>query len=197
MNPFLNGTLTGHGCGREPGGRRGGPHPVRVGHRGVQHRHVRPIPAAAAQPQAGVRHPVRAAGLGALPPPDTWAGNKPCWASLGELGWEGCADEEVPLSSCGLNPPTPASPRIASPAKPPPPRETQTPCRAPPPPKPTQPKKTPPPKPKSFESGSSSSSDQPLPRGHGKGKGRQPLQQKRCEEPPSLEGDESPDPPAW
>ena len=65
---------------------------------------------------------------------DTWAANMPCCASLGELGWEGCADEEILLSSCGLSPPTPGSPRSTSPAKPPPPRrETQTPCPAPPP----------------------------------------------------------------
>ena len=36
---------------------------------------------------------------------DTWAANTPCWASLGELGSEGCGDEEILLSSCGLNPP--------------------------------------------------------------------------------------------
>ena len=126
---------------------------------------------------------------------DTWAANTPCWASLRELAWVGCADEEILLSSCGLSPPTPGSPSSTSPAKPPPPRqETQTPCAAPTP-KPTQPKKPPPPpKSKSFESGSSSSSDQEHPCGHGKGvKGKQPQQQKRREEPPSLEGDESPD----
>ena len=65
----------------------------------------------------------------------------------------------------------------------------------PPPPQPTQPKKPRPPKRKSFESGSSSSSHQALPRGHGKAvKGKQRQQQKRREEPPSLEGDDSPDP---
>ena len=26
---------------------------------------------------------------------DTWAANTPCWANLDELGWEGCADEEI------------------------------------------------------------------------------------------------------
>ena len=63
---------------------------------------------------------------------DTWVLNTPCWASLGELRWEDCGDEEILLSSCGLNPPTP---RSASPAKPPPPRrQTQTPRPAPPPP---------------------------------------------------------------
>ena len=37
--------------------------------------------------------------------------------------------------------------------------------------------------------------DQALPCGHGKEvKGKHPQQQKRREEPPSLEGDESPDP---
>ena len=59
------------------------------------------------------------------------------------------------------------------------------------PPKPPQSKRRPPAR-KSFESGSSSSSDQALPRPHGKGKGKQ-AHQKRREEPPSLEGDESPD----
>ena len=40
---------------------------------------------------------------------------------MGELGWEGCADKEILLCSCGLSPPTPGSPRSTSPAKPPPP----------------------------------------------------------------------------
>ena len=90
-----------------------------------------------------------------------------------------------------MNPPTPASPRSASPAKPAPAEKPKPPTVAPP--KPKQSKKTPPPKRKSFESGSSSSVDQALPRPHGKGKGKQ-VQQKRREEPPSLEGDESPYP---
>ena len=72
---------------------------------------------------------------------DTWAANTPCWASLGELGWEGCADEEIVLSSCGLNPPTPASPRSPSPAKPAPAEKPKPPAVSPP--KPTQPKKLP------------------------------------------------------
>ena len=127
---------------------------------------------------------------------DTWAANTSCWAALGELGWEGCSDEEIPMSNCGMNPPTPASPRSASPAKPARAEKAPSPlpCPPPPPPKPTQSKKTPPPKRKSFESGSSSSSDHTLPRPHGKGKGKQPRQQKRREEPRSLEGDDSPDP---
>ena len=61
-----------------------------------------------------------------------------------------------------------------------------------PPPEPPPSKKHPPTR-KSFESGSSSSSDQALHRPHGKGKGKQ-AQQKRREEPPSLERDESPNP---
>ena len=121
---------------------------------------------------------------------DTWAANTPCWASLGELGWEGCANEEILLSSCGL---TPSAPQLL-PSKAPPRQETQTPCPAHPP-KPTKPKKPPAYKCKSFESSSSSLSDQALPGGQGKEvKGKQPLQQKRREEPPSLEGDESPNP---
>ena len=123
---------------------------------------------------------------------DTWAANTPCWAALGELGWEGCSDKDILLSSCGMHPPIPASPRSASPAKPAPAEKPKPPAVAPP--KPTPPKKTRPPKRKSFKSGSSLSSDQELPRPHAKGKGKQPRQQKRREEPPSLEGDESPDP---
>ena len=107
---------------------------------------------------------------------DTWAANMPCWASLGQLGWEGCADEEILLSSCGLSPPSPRSPRIASQAKrpPPPPAEKPKPTALNPP-KPTQPKKLTTQKHKSFESGNSSSSDQALPHGHGRAvKGKQP-----------------------
>ena len=82
---------------------------------------------------------------------DTWAADMPCRASLGELGWEGCADEDILLTNCGLKPPSPRSP----------PRRNQT----PPPPKPTKPKKCPGGKRKSFESSSSSSSD------HARGEG--------------------------
>ena len=49
----------------------------------------------------------------------TWAANTPCWASLGELGWEGCADEEIVLSKCGLSPPTPGGRHSTPPSKPP------------------------------------------------------------------------------
>ena len=98
---------------------------------------------------------------------DTWAANTPCWAALGELGWEGCSDEDILMSSRRMNPPTPASPRNASPAKPAPAEKPKPPAA--PPPKPPQSKKRPPAR-KSFESGSSSSSDQALHRPHGKGK---------------------------
>ena len=64
---------------------------------------------------------------------DTWAANTPCWASLGELGCEGCADEEILLSSCGLSPPNPRSPRSTSPAKPPPRPRNPNPLPFPPP----------------------------------------------------------------
>ena len=49
---------------------------------------------------------------------DTWAATTPCWASPAELGWEGCADEEILLSSPGLSPPTPRSPSHQSPPRP-------------------------------------------------------------------------------
>ena len=71
---------------------------------------------------------------------DTWVLNTPCWASLGELRWEDCGDEEILLSSCGLNPPTP---RSASPAKPPPPGDKPKPPALPPPPNPPNPKSPP------------------------------------------------------
>ena len=94
----------------------------------------------------------------------------------------------------GNGPPHPRQPPQHLPSKATPRRETQTPCPAPPPETQT-PKAPPPPQRKSFESGSSSSSDEAHPPGHGKGvKGKQPWQQKRPEEPPSLEGDESLDP---
>ena len=114
---------------------------------------------------------------------DTWAANTPCWGSLGELGWEGSADEEILLCSCGLSPPRP---RSTSPAAPPPAEKPKPPALPPPPPppppphQPSQPKKPPTQKRNTFESGSSSSSHQELPRGHGKAvKGTQPQQQKR------------------
>ena len=64
---------------------------------------------------------------------DTWAANTPCWASLGELGWDGCASKDILLSSCGLSP---LRPRSISPAKPPPPAEKPQPLALPPPPPP-------------------------------------------------------------
>ena len=79
------------------------------------------------------------------------------------------------------------------PTRPPQPLPSKAP---PPPPEPTKPKKGPGGKRKSFELSSSLSSDHALPRGKGKevmGKQHQ-QQQKRCEEPPSLKGDEPPDP---
>ena len=66
---------------------------------------------------------------------DLWAANTPCWASVGELGCEGCADDGILLSSCGLSPSTP---RNASPAKPPPPADKPKPPAFPPPPPPSQ-----------------------------------------------------------
>ena len=85
---------------------------------------------------------------------DTLAANTPCWASLGELGWEGCADEEILLSICGLSPPSPRNPCSASLATPPPPPAEKPKPPALPSPKPTQAKKPPTQKRKSFESGS-------------------------------------------
>ena len=71
---------------------------------------------------------------------DTWAANTPCWPSPGELGWEGCTDEEIVLSSCGL---TLSSPRTPSPANPPPPAEKPKPPAPPPPPRTHQTQKGP------------------------------------------------------
>ena len=69
---------------------------------------------------------------------DIWAANTLCWASLSELGWEGCADEEMLLSSCGLSPPRPGTPRSTSPAKQPPsPPGNPNPLPCPPPQKKT------------------------------------------------------------
>ena len=70
-----------------------------------------------------------------------WAANTPCSASPGKLGWEGCADEEILLSSCGLSPPKPPQPPQRLPSKAPPPHvEKPKPPALPPPPKthPTQ-----------------------------------------------------------
>ena len=94
---------------------------------------VRRVPTAAAQPPTGVRHAVRAAGVGALPPPNGHVGGE--YALLGEpggLGWEICADEEILLSSCGLSPPTPGNPRNTSLAKPRPAEKPKPPAVPPP-----------------------------------------------------------------
>ena len=66
---------------------------------------------------------------------DTWAANTPCWVGLGELGWKGCADEEILLFSCGLSPPPPPE---CLPSKAPPPRANKPKPQALPPPPPTQ-----------------------------------------------------------
>ena len=63
---------------------------------------------------------------------DTWAANTPCWAALGELVWEGCSDEDILMSSCGMNPPSPTSPRSASHAKPAPAEKPKPPAAPPP-----------------------------------------------------------------
>ena len=116
-------------------------------------------------------------------------------AELAYVSWGGRAvlTRRSCCPSVGYTPlPAPAAPPKQSPPR----RETRTPRPAPPPPpEPTKPKKPPTHKGKSFASSSNSSSDHALPRGHGKEvKGKQPHQQKRREEPPSLEGDESPHP---
>ena len=41
---------------------------------------------------------------------DTWAANTPCWAALWKLRWEGCSDEDILMSSCGMNHPHPGQP---------------------------------------------------------------------------------------
>ena len=71
---------------------------------------------------------------------DTWAANTRCWAALGELGWEGCSDEDILMSSCGMNPPTPTSPRSTSLAKPAPAEKPKPPC---PPPNPRKARRPP------------------------------------------------------
>ena len=80
---------------------------------------------------------------------------------MGELGWEGCADEEILLSSCGLSPPTPGSPRSTSPAKPPPPPRNPNPLPCPLP-NPRNPKSPP------VRSAGPSNQDQAHPRGSNK-----------------------------
>ena len=184
MNAFMNCSVTGRGRGSEPGGRRGGQHPVLVGHREVQHRPVRHVPIAAAQPPAGVCHHVWAAGVGALPPPDGHVGGQhPLLGGPRGVGVGGVFDEDILMSSCGMNPP----PRLA-PAAPP--------QQSPPPPRNPNPLPRPPPNPRKARSAHRRASPSnraaarrrtrnfTVPMGRGRG----------SEEPPSLEGDESPDP---
>ena len=64
---------------------------------------------------------------------DMWAANNPYRAALGELGWEGCSDEDILMSSSGMNPPHPGQPPPRLPSKARPRRETQIPLPWPPP----------------------------------------------------------------
>ena len=59
---------------------------------------------------------------------------------MGELWWEGCADEEILLSSCGLSPPRQPPQHLPSKAPPPPRNPNPLPC---PPPNPHNPKSSP------------------------------------------------------
>ena len=141
---FMNGTVTDPGRGGEPGGRRPG---VRIRYRLQSAKYTIALSALyqllLLNPQrgcsilSGLREWERSRRL-----TDTWTANTPCWASLGELGWEGCADEEILLSSCGLTPPPP-SPRSPSLAKPPRPPRNPNPPPCPPPPNPPNPKSAP------------------------------------------------------
>ena len=71
---------------------------------------------------------------------DTWAANTPCWASVDELRWEGFANQEIVLSSCGLTPPpAPAAPPQQSPPLP----RNPNPPPSPPPPTHPNPKSPP------------------------------------------------------
>ena len=86
---------------------------------------------------AGVRHPVQAAGVGALPPPHGQVGGEN--AVLGEpvgVGVGGVFGRGHPAVQLWGKPPHPGQPpqRLSSKARPRP--ETQTPYRAPPPPPP-------------------------------------------------------------
>ena len=62
----------------------------------------------------------------------TWAANTPCWAALGELGWEGCSDDDMLMSNCGMNPPPRPAPAAPPQQSPPPPRNPK-PLPCPPP----------------------------------------------------------------
>ena len=117
---------------------------------------------------------------------DTWAANKPYYASLWKLQWEGCAGKEILLSSRGLNPPARAAP--AAPREQSPPPSPEKPKPLPPPPKSTQHKKTPPPKRKSFKSGNSSSSDQALPVDMGRRRGSSRSSKSGARSPPLWRG---------
>ena len=129
MNAIMNGTVTGRGRGSEPGGRRGAPHRVQVGHCGVQHLPVRPVAAASAQHLAGVCHRVRAAGVGALPPPDGHVGGQhPLLGGPGGLGVGGVLGRGHPNVQLWDEPPQRGKPPQRLPSKARPRRETQTPC---------------------------------------------------------------------
>ena len=188
----MNSTVTGRGRASEPGGRRKGPHPVQVGHRRIQPRPVCHVPAAGAQPLAGVCPPFRAAEVGALPPPDGHVGGQhPLLGGTGGVGVGGVFGRGHPNVQLWDEPPHPGQPPQCLPSKARPRRETQTPCRGPP--QTPAKREDPPTEAQVLRIGQQLASDQALPRPHGKGKGKQ-AQQKRREEPPSLEGDESPDP---
>ena len=109
-------------------------HPLPAWHCRVKHHPIRLVPAAAAQLAtgacsivSGLRDWTRSRRL-----METWSANTPRWASLGELGWEGCADEEILLCSCGLNPLLPQQHLPSN--QPPAPRNLNPPPYPPPPP---------------------------------------------------------------
>ena len=122
---------------------------------------------------------------------DAWAANNPCWAALGELGWEGCPDKDILMSSCGINPSSRPDPSAPPRQSPPPPRNPN-PLPCPPPPNPCKARRPP------YRSASPSNraaprrriSQSPVPMERGRGAGAA----KKARGAPSLEGDGSPDP---
>ena len=129
----MNGTVTGCGRASEPGGRRGGRIRYKLGTAEFSIALSALYQLLLLDPKQGCAIPVRAAGVGALPPPDGHVGGQhPLLGGPGGVGVGGVFGRGHPDVQLRDEPPHPGQPPQRRPSKARPRRETQTPCRGPP-----------------------------------------------------------------